>query len=81
MFKRKYKLSQISINLYPSAVRYLNAQWLKEVLAVLQSSSHSAVFSSSVPACLFVFHCVATHKASLVNWLAQQILSCSIIYK
>lgn len=82
MFERQCKLSLISIKLYLSAARCLNALWLNEVLAILKSISFSSFFISSVLECLlFVFHCVARHKASLVNCLAQQNLSCTIIYK
>lgn len=47
------------------AVRCPNILWLREILAVLQSPSHSAGFSSAGPGCLFfMFCCVPVHKAS-----------------
>lgn len=75
----KGKVNCLSFPLNLSAVMCQNVLWLREILAVLQSPSHSAGFSSSGPGCLlFMFHCVPVHKASLVNWLAQQKLSCSV---
>lgn len=77
----KDKVNFLSFPLNLSAVRCQNVLWLREILAVLQSPSHSAGFSSSGPGCLLlVFHCVPVHKASPVNWLAQQRLSRSVTY-
>lgn len=78
----KDKVNCVNFPLNLSAVRCQNVLWLKEMLAVLHSPSHSAVFSSSGPGCLFfMFHCEPMHRASPVNWLAQQKLSHRVAYK
>lgn len=78
--KDKVNCRYFPLNL--SAVRCQNVSWLKEILDVLQSPSHSAALSSSGPGCLFfLFHCVPMHKPSPLNWLAQQKLSRSVPYK
>lgn len=78
----KDKVNCLYFPLNLSAFRCQNVLRLKEVLAILHSPSHSAVFSSSGPGCLlFMFHCVPVHRASPLNWLAQQKLSRRVAYK
>lgn len=64
----KDKVNCLNFPLSLSAVRCQNVLWLRKILAVLQSPSHSTGLSSFGPGCLFfVFHCVPMHKASSLN--------------